>query len=555
MADQDQTGQPQERETIDLSVGGKSFSLDAPKGLSDEEVLRRAIRADPEFATLAKTHPKLAGLAAQEQAHAKSKILPPPQFDALSNAMTPFPKNVGRMGDDTDVDPEGAALAVRTMTEAGLGAEAGGLVKAGGALGLLGRGAMRGAGTAVGSMAGDVANLEKPDPKAAGWKGLEAGIASVVGDTVIAGGSALLRPWLMKAPEALIPATEAEISAGIRSRAYDAVDLARTEEGLRKSIVGAPSAIRKNIINPAYPKIQGTVDIYAPAKATLTEGAKQIASGTPAELARTAAIGKQIGALEGTLKEALTQDRSLAGDSMQQAEVLDTLQAIQDKRQISFSQAQNLRSALGRLIAKGQGYKLPAEVFSTVRNVYGLLDDAMQSTAASEGKLGEWQAAQKLYKRFMDDFYNKNAPLKGILDLKEGMTGRTLKKLDDPDTANRAIDALRRYGLNDQANALRKVLDNPGRKDAIEDMERITVSPKAFFEERVAEARKVDAAKVEASQRTRAAAQKEISQARREQIRTGLLTVGVGGGGTGIGKWLFGRRATIPEPPVAPPEP
>ena len=42
-----------DRETVQIQVGGKSYNIDAPKGLSDHELITRAIMADPEFAQTA----------------------------------------------------------------------------------------------------------------------------------------------------------------------------------------------------------------------------------------------------------------------------------------------------------------------------------------------------------------------------------------------------------------------------------------------------------------------------------------------------------------------
>lgn len=48
-----------EREKVTIQLGGRSYTLDAPKGLSDDEVVRRAIQQDQEFATAAKSSPTL----------------------------------------------------------------------------------------------------------------------------------------------------------------------------------------------------------------------------------------------------------------------------------------------------------------------------------------------------------------------------------------------------------------------------------------------------------------------------------------------------------------
>src|ERR1700737_1379322 len=100
--------------------------------------------------------------------------------------------------------------------------------------------------------------------------------------------------------------------------------MADAEEGLRKSIVAAPRAIRKNIISPLYPEVATPVDIYAPAKQSVKSTGKQIAHGTPSELHRVKNIGRQIEQIEKTVDDLLKQDHTWASDSMQQAELLDT---------------------------------------------------------------------------------------------------------------------------------------------------------------------------------------------------------------------------------------
>src|ERR1700737_3566468 len=66
--------QTQERETVTIQAGGKSFTINAPQGLSDGDIIRKALRADKEFASLAKTNEKLAGFASEEQAHAEMPL-------------------------------------------------------------------------------------------------------------------------------------------------------------------------------------------------------------------------------------------------------------------------------------------------------------------------------------------------------------------------------------------------------------------------------------------------------------------------------------------------
>ncbi len=335
----------------------------------------------------------------------------------------------------------------------------------------------------------------------------------------------LIRPFITKAAE---PVAEAALQKGVQSRVTELGNMAKAEEGVRAAVTAAPRLIRKNIINPLYPVIDEPVDIYAPAKAAVKGAKGMIAHGSPAELSRTTAIGRSIERIEGTVKELVAQDRSLGSDPMQQAELLDTLQALKDRREIPFRKAQELRSALGRAIAKGQGYKLPAEVYSDLSNVRNLLDSGMRDTAEAAGKLDQWDKAQKVYSQFMRDFYDKNAPLKGVLDLRQGMTGSTFKWLTRAPNAPRAEQAMRRWGMDAAADALAKVRNMPNRAAALKEMEEALTAPEGFPKAKLAEAR-------EASEEASAAERAEISKRRDDNLKKLKL---LGAGGAAAYWWL-----------------
>jgi hypothetical protein len=538
-----------DRENVMIQVDGKSFTIDAPKGLPDDEVLRRAMRADTEFASLSKTNERLAGLAASEQAHAKSSVLPPPKRDILSNIRNPDQKAISayqNMGEEHEI-AEGAPPAARAMITAGAGGEAAALVKGGGVASYLLRSAAIGGGTAAGSVASDIATGHKPDMKSAAKLGIGASAGNLLLEPLIAAGTSLIRPFLQKAPTPITAASDAALASGVAKRTGELKAMASAEEGIRQTVTAAPRAIRKNIIDPLYPKVKTPVDIYPAARQAIESTGKQIAHGTPSELVRTKNIGKQIEQVRGALLEQLGTDASLRSAGLpgvEPSQIADTLQALQEKRAISFSQAQELRAALGRAMAKGQGFKTPAEVYQSLRGVHDLVDDGMRMAAKTDGVLPQWEQAQKVYKQFMDDFYNKNAPLKGVLDLKEGMTGQTLRRLTTPGNINRAEAALRRYGLKDAADALRKVADNPGSKDAIKDMERVVTSSKGFREAELTSAREADTAKVEASQKESSQAKEEIQKARSKRLKM----LGIGGGGAAYEAYRLLRPPEAPRP-------
>ena len=439
------------------------------------------------------------------QAQKVSRTLPPEATDLLSRATRQVPRPPG--GGEEAMLATGAPPAVRTMAEMGAGGEAAGLVKGGGlAARLLAKPLLMGAGTAAGSFAGQAASGEIPDPSKALETGALAATAGIILEPAVAAGSALLRPFLQKAAA---PATEAALHAGVSKEATELSQLANAEEGLRQSITSAPMAIRKNVFSKIYPTIDEAVDIYAPSKQAMKAGSEQIAHGLPSELHKTVRIGRQIKQLEATVRELASQDRSLASDPMQQAELLDTMQALYDKKQITFRQARNLRSALAQAIAKGQGYKLPAETYQALRSVHDIVDEGMSDAAERAGKLDQFKNADKVYRQFMRDFYDKNAPLKGVLDYRQGMTGKTLRSLIKPSNVNRAQEALGRWGLKDQAEALKKIADMPDPNESIGSMEKLSTSEKGFTQTRLEAAREADAKRVAES---KAALQAERSK-------------------------------------------
>ena len=343
-----------------------------------------------------------------------------------------------------------------------------------------------------------------------------------------------MKPFLTKSTQ---PISEAALQAGVTQKAFKLSQMANAEEGIRQSIAAAPRAIRSGVLNKLYPTINEPVNIYATSKAAISESGKQIAHGLPGELAKTKMIGQQIGQIEGVIKELTMTDRTLASDPMQQAELLDTMQALHDKKMITFSQARNLRSALGQAIAKGQGYRLPAETYNTLRSVYKLVDDGITEAATAEGKLPQLRHADKVYKQFMSDFYNKSAPLKSVLNFREGMTGKTARQLLAPANVNRAIEALDRWGMKDQATALRKIADMPNRAQAIKDMEEMMVSPSGFKNAQLEMARTADAAKVSESNQA-------LADARKKRLK---LAAGAVGGGTALYKgWQWMKEAGRP---------
>ena len=59
----------QDREQVQIDIGGQSYIIDAPKGMSNDDIIRKAIQADPDFASAARLHGgEPAEMAAGQQA-------------------------------------------------------------------------------------------------------------------------------------------------------------------------------------------------------------------------------------------------------------------------------------------------------------------------------------------------------------------------------------------------------------------------------------------------------------------------------------------------------
>ena len=161
------------------------------------------------------------------------------------------------------------------------------------------------------------------------------------------------------------------------------------------------------------------------------------------------------------------------------------------RNQVSGNVFDHQRGA-GRHVVPSQQFMIAGEcrlrLVPRIRNV--------DNAAERAGKLDQFKNADKVYRQFMRDFYDKNAPLKGVLDYRQGMTGKTLRSLIKPSNVNRAQEALGRWGLKDQAEALKKIADMPDPNESIGSMEKLSTSEKGFTQTRLEAAREADAKRV-----------------------------------------------------------
>lgn len=446
------------------------------------------------------------------------------------NAVSPATGALGRRSMENFPEQVQAEKASNLRALPGVGAAAGGVI--GGPLAI-------GVGAGLGKAAENLAETGRPGLKSATETGAIAGGTAKGLDLAISGIGMFLKPFLERP---LLPTPTSELESAVARKSATAADMAKAEEGLRQSITAAPRAIRKNVIAPAYPQIDSLVDIYTPGKQAVRDAAGNITEKPTAQLARTREIYRQIQSLKAHAADLLAQTLTAGpGEELPRQELLDTLDAIENKQSIPFDKAQRLRSALNSAIASGQGHKLPFETYNDLRSVRDLVDAGMRSAARADGKLAQFDAAETIYKKFQADFYNSSAPLKQAVQLRQpNMTGKTMQTLLRPENADRAEAALRYWGMDAQADALAKFRDMPDREQWLKYMKEYSVSGKEFNRVRLAEEQAADAEKVAQSQ--------EAIRKARATRRNAVLGVGGVYGTYKLGKDLLGH-AGLPSAP------
>jgi len=446
---------------------------------------------------------------------------PPPPDDVLPKMEPSFWGGAAMTPQQSKFVSEKAPGAIKEMNKLrweGVGAAAGGEAGAMAGLGRLGRAVLVGAGTTAGSMTGDITNREKPKVKEALVKGAVTGAGGYALDLGIDAAANLIRPFLQKAP---LAASEEAIASQVSKRASDLTKMADAEEGIRQSIVAAPKAIREQVINKVYPQIEGPVDVGATAQRTLETQARQVAHSNPGVMNRTMALARKINRVQKAVDSILAEGGDFGLGADEQAALETGMDKLSKLQSMTFMQAKQLRNALGRIRAAGEGYKLPGETIQAVKDVMSTLDEAIDDTAAREGKLDQLRMADKVYKQFMDDFYNHGAPLKGVGRLKPEMTGKTLDTLLKPENSQRAVAALKRWGMSEQADALQTIADRADRADAVSEMKDLFVSESSYRSRAAGALKQQEAARVDA-------AVKALREAREKRLKYAAGAVGIG---------------------------
>jgi hypothetical protein len=224
--------------------------------------------------------------------------------------------------------------------------------------------------------------------------------------------------------------------------------LPKTEEAVRQRIVAAESTSRA-----AFKSAYDSLGIDA--APVNVANAKNIANNAAEELEKFTGVPRTMAKVQSIPEpsESLLVDRqvrsvSSAGDlptTERYSDPADILKQLSEWDQVPFRDAQRYRSNIEQYISKSR--QLPTQVYNALKQVSGALSDGLETTADTEGKLADFQAANQMFKEHAADFWNKNAPLKSFLSTPADATGTTLNRFTQTATQSRALDALDRRGI------------------------------------------------------------------------------------------------------------
>lgn len=172
-------------------------------------------------------------------------------------------------------------------------------------------------------------------------------------------------------------------------------------------------------------------------------GTKSVAQQAAKELSAVAPVPGQLNRVAKIPAPAVTSD--MVEKAMVTEDPNEILKMLAEKDTIPFRQAQQFRSAIETYITKARP---SAVVYNALKNVSNSLGDGLGATAASEGKAAEYKAADAMFKEHAADFWNKNAPLKPLLNALPGTRPGVLNRFLNIVNDSRALDALERRGVD-----------------------------------------------------------------------------------------------------------
>lgn len=182
----------------------------------------------------------------------------------------------------------------------------------------------------------------------------------------------------------------------------------------------------------------------------------------------------------GVLDSAVLSLQQLAAKYEIEADPAVIARSIENARKLEslpFEDAKQLYFTVCIAAARGADWGFPAETISALLIVRDALKKSMGVVAESAGKWAEYEAAERKFMQYMDDYHNPDAPLKEILDIKP--RERSMKALrsllKEPKTTARAIEAMERQGLDasDIKRLATKYRDPEDLEKALRDAERL----------------------------------------------------------------------------------
>jgi hypothetical protein len=123
-----------------------------------------------------------------------------------------------------------------------------------------------------------------------------------------------------------------------------------------------------------------------------------------------------------------------------------TIEKLLRSETVTFGETRELYFCASLAIARSEDWRLSGETVGALLEVRDATKGSMRVTAESEGKLAEYEAAERLHQQHLDDFHNPGAPLRGFFGPQK--SGFLWAVLRDPTATVRAIQAFERHGMD-----------------------------------------------------------------------------------------------------------
>jgi hypothetical protein len=181
------------------------------------------------------------------------------------------------------------------------------------------------------------------------------------------------------------------------------------------------------------------------------------------------------------------------GPPVSEAEPFDPTATVDAKQtEIPFKQAQEKYSQLGidaraAHIARMRGLITGFDEADILRQK-SELGDAMQDAAEADGKLDDYNAAQKQFRQYMTDFHNRGSAVEPLLEANPSDTVKIANHFLNPDKGARTVSTLSKYGIDTSPiNDLLSRGATPLKIDVTEATKLAKVGPESYAQQRLQE--------------------------------------------------------------------